>query len=119
MLDTTKALPMLESLSSPPRLAIYRLLVKTGPDGLVAGEIAASLELAPSRLSFHLKDMTRAGLITATSEGRYQRYRLRVGAMVELIDFLSADCCAGRPELCGVVALAPACCTPTDCQETP
>lgn len=119
MLDTREALPMLESLSSPSRLAIYRLLVKTGPGGLVAGEIAAALTLAPSRLSFHLKDMARAGLIEASAEGRYQRYRLRVGAMVELIDFLTADCCAGRPELCGIVALTPACRTPTDCQETP
>jgi len=64
-----------ESLSSGVRLDIYRLLVRIGPDGLVAGDIAAKLELPPTKPVVHSKALTQAGLVTVTQEGRYQRYR--------------------------------------------
>lgn len=107
MMNSTEALPIFDCLASPLRLAIYRQLLAAGPAGLVAGEISAALALAPSKASFHFKTLLQAGLISADSEGRHQRYRLRPGVMAELIAFLTADCCAGHPERCGLVALTP------------
>lgn len=110
-MNSETAVTVFESLSSPVRLAIYRLLVKAGPEGLVAGQIASEQGLAANNASFHLKALTQAGLIGAEAEGRFLRYRAKVGVMVELIAFLTDDCCAGHPELCGAVALAPDCAT--------
>ncbi|MDN4300650.1 helix-turn-helix domain-containing protein, partial [Citrobacter freundii] len=69
------ATQVFESLASDIRLDIYRLLVKAGPQGMVAGQIASSLAIAPNNLSFHLKAMTRVGLLSVEQEGRFQRYR--------------------------------------------
>lgn len=113
-MNSETAALVFESLSSPVRLAIYRLLVKAGPSGLVAGHIASEQGLAANNASFHLKALTQAGLIAAEAEGRFLRYRAKVGVMVELIAYLTDDCCAGHPELCGAVALTPDC-TPTSC----
>ena len=113
-MNSETAVLVFESLSSPVRLAIYRLLVKAGPSGLVAGHIASEQGLAPNNASCHLKALTQAGLIAAEAEGRFLRYRAKVGVMVELIAYLTDDCCAGHPELCGAVALTPDC-TPTSC----
>jgi protein-tyrosine-phosphatase len=79
-----------ESLASGVRLDIYRLLVKTGPQGLVAGEIGSALEVPPTNLSFHLKALTHAQLVAVVQEGRYQRYRANLGLMQELIAYLTA-----------------------------
>lgn len=95
-----KAVTIFESLSSGVRLDVYRLLVKQGPEGLVAGDIAAKLELPPTNLSFHLKALTHAQLVSVEQEGRYQRYRANIPLMVELIGYLTDECCAGRPEQC-------------------
>ncbi len=108
-MNSETAVLVFESLSSPVRLAIYRLLVKAGPSGLVAGQIASEQGLAANNASFHLKALTQAGLIAAKAEGRFLRYRAKVGVMVELIAYLTDDCCAGHPELCGAVALTPIC----------
>ena len=89
-----------ESLSSHIRLDIYRLLVRTGPDGMVAGDIAAKLELPATNLSFHLKALTRAGLASVTQEGRYQRYSANIPLMADLIAYLTEECCSGHPEKC-------------------
>lgn len=99
-MDKHRALALFESLSSGVRLDVYRLLVQKGPTGMVAGEIAAALGVPPTNLSFHLKALTQAGLITVAPEGRYQRYRANLALMQELIAFLTEECCAGRPELC-------------------
>jgi DNA-binding transcriptional ArsR family regulator len=99
-MDTSLATTVFESLSSGLRLDIYRLLVKTGPQGLVAGEIGAALGVVPTNLSFHLKALTHAQLVNVVQEGRFQRYRANLGLMQELIAYLSAECCAGHPELC-------------------
>ena len=99
-MDKTTATTVFESLASGVRLDVFRLLVKQGPEGLVAGEIAAALGLPATNLSFHLKALTQAGLLTATQEGRYQRYRAHIALMVELIAYLSDECCAGQPALC-------------------
>ena len=90
----------LASLASGLRLDIYRLLVREGPEGVVAGEIAAAMEVPPTNLSFHLKALTQAGLLSVTQEGRFQRYRANLGLMQGLIDYLTAECCAGHPEQC-------------------
>ena len=94
------ATTVFESLSSGVRLDIYRLLVKTGPMGLDVGEIGSTLEVPPTNLSFHLKALTQAQLVSVVQEGRYQRYRANLALMQDLIAYLTAECCAGHPEQC-------------------
>ena len=103
------ATTIFESLSSGVRLDAYRLLVKKGTDGMVAGEIASALDIPPTNLSFHLKALTQAGLVSVTAEGRYQRYRANLPLMQDLIDYLTAECCAGHPEECVDLRAAQAC----------
>lgn len=108
-MDTSSAVGIFESLSSPRRLDAFRLLVKHGSEGRVAGEIAAVLDIAPANLSFHLKGLTQAGLVTVVQEGRFQRYRANIPLMLELIAYLTEECCAGQPEKC-VEFRAESCC---------
>ncbi len=100
------AVSIFESLSSGVRLDVYRLLVRTGPEGMVAGEIGSTLGVPPTNLSFHLKALTQASLLTVVQEGRYQRYRANLALMQDLIAYLTAECCAGHPELCAQPAIA-------------
>lgn len=100
-MDRTTATTVFESLASGVRLDVFRLLVKKGSEGLVAGEIASTLGIPPTNLSFHLKAMTHAGLVSVTSEGRFQRYRANLVLMVDLIAYLTEECCAGQPGQCG------------------
>ncbi|MFI3178400.1 MAG: helix-turn-helix domain-containing protein [Methylococcaceae bacterium] len=104
------ATTLFESLASGVRLDIFRLLVKNAPDGLVAGEIATLLALPPTNLSFHLKALTQAGLLGVIQEGRYQRYRVNLPLMQELIAYLTAECCTGNPAQCFESNLASDCC---------
>ena len=99
-MNKSSALTVFESLSSGVRLDIYRLLVKQGPQGLVAGEIASTLAVPPTNLSFHLKALTQAQLVSVVQEGRFQRYRANLALMQELIAYLTEECCAGHPEQC-------------------
>ncbi|WP_025917728.1 helix-turn-helix transcriptional regulator [Herminiimonas sp. CN] len=108
-MDITTATTVFESLASGIRLDIYRLLVRIGPAGLVAGEIASALDIAPTNLSFHLKTLTQANLLKAAQEGRFQRYRANMALMQDLITYLTEECCAGHPELCGAACPAPIC----------
>lgn len=101
-MQKTTAVTLFESLASGVRLDLYRLLVRKGLEGMVAGDVAAALDLPPTNLSFHLKAMTQAGLLTVAQEGRYQRYRANLPLMLDLITYLTAECCAGRPEQCVV-----------------
>jgi len=94
------ATTIFESLASGVRLDVFRLLVKQGPDGLVAGEIATTLNVPPTNLSFHLKALSQARLVTVQQEGRFQRYRANIPLMVELIGYLTDECCAGHPGQC-------------------
>lgn len=104
-MDKQTATAIFESLASGVRLDIYRLLVKTGPQGLVAGEIGSALEVPPTNLSFHLKALTHSELVAVVQEGRYQRYRANMALMHELISYLTAECCAGQPQLCAPASL--------------
>ena len=114
-MDKLAATLMFESLSSGIRLDIYRLLVKAGPDGLVAGDIATALALPPNNTSFHLKTLTQAGLLSATQECRFQRYRANMRLMTELIDYLTAECCTGNPDQCADLSLPVSnCCGPNE-----
>lgn len=103
-MDRLLATGIFESLSSTVRLDVFRLLVKQGHEGMVAGDIGTTLGIAPTNMSFHLKAMAHAGLVSATQEGRYQRYRANLPLMVELIAYLTDECCSGHPEQCGAVS---------------
>jgi DNA-binding transcriptional ArsR family regulator len=100
IVDKRTAVALFESLSSGIRLDVYRLLVRHGREGLVAGQIATTLDVPPANLSFHLKAMTHAGLVNAEQEGRFQRYRANLTLMFELVAYLTAECCAAHPEQC-------------------
>lgn len=99
-MEASLATRVFESLASSLRLEVYRLLVRKGTEGMVAGEIAATLGVPPTNLSFHLKALTQAGLLTVEQEGRYQRYRANLAMMLDLITYLADECCAGQPEQC-------------------
>jgi DNA-binding transcriptional ArsR family regulator len=100
-MNSKDAVTCLAALAHDQRLAIFRLLVKEGPSGLPAGEIAEVVGATPTAASFHLKELDRAGLIHATRDGRYIRYAVHFDGMRKLLTFLTEDCCQGQPELCG------------------
>jgi len=100
-MDDHDALLALAALANEHRLKVFRLLVRVGPGGLPAGEIASKVGVSPTALSFHLKELDRAGLIVPARDGRYVRYAVKVEGMRALLTFLTQDCCQGRPELCG------------------
>ncbi|EAW0681349.1 ArsR/SmtB family transcription factor [Salmonella enterica] len=103
------ATTIFESLASGVRLDVYRLLIRMGTEGMVAGEIAAELNLPATNLSFHLKALTQAGLLTVEQEGRYQRYRANIPLMLDLIAWLTEECCSGHPEQCASFRAGSAC----------
>lgn len=94
---TKSAITALAALAQESRLAIFRLLVTVGPEGLAASKIAEQLEVPSSSLSFHLKELSHAGLIVAQQDGRFIIYSANFTAMNELIAFLTESCCAGEP----------------------
>ncbi|NHR08456.1 helix-turn-helix transcriptional regulator [Chromobacterium haemolyticum] len=108
-MENKTATQIFESLSSGIRLDIYRLLVRQGLEGMVAGQIASTLNLPANNASFHLKGMSHAGLVSVEQEGRYQRYRANLSLMLELIAYLTEECCAGHPEQCAGLP-ADSCC---------
>jgi len=115
MMDERQALSAFAALAQEHRLRIVRHLVTAGPDGLAAGALAAEIGVSVTNLSFHLKELTHAGLIQSRREGRSIIYSATYPALSGLIEFLMKDCCQGHPEVCtpAVAALA-ACCTPTE-----
>jgi len=104
-MDDQDAIAALSALAQEHRLRLFRTLVKEGPSGLAAGEIAARLGIASSALSFHLAHLERAGLIRSWRVGRHIYYAVEVEGMRALLAFLTEDCCQGHPEICGGVAL--------------
>jgi ArsR family transcriptional regulator len=95
------AVSALSALAHEHRLRIFRLLVTAGPSGVPAGAIAEKIGISPTGTSFHLKELDRAGLVTATRQGRFVRYAVHVEGMRQLLAYLTQDCCQGQPELCG------------------
>ncbi len=94
-METKDIIAALGALAQETRLAIYRLLVETGPAGLPVGAIAEQLGLANATLSFHLKELTSAGLTSATPSGRSIIYAANFVTMNDLIQYLTENCCAG------------------------
>jgi len=99
-MDEATATRALGAMAQPTRLAVFRLLVREGPDGLPAGEVAARLGVQPATLSFHFAQMERAGLLVARRQSRQILYAADMGAMRALVGFLLDDCCHGHPEVC-------------------
>jgi DNA-binding transcriptional ArsR family regulator len=100
-MDMHDAVISLAALAHEQRLKIFRLLVREGPGGLPASDIAEAVGASPTAASFHLKELDRAGLISATRDGRYVRYAVHVEGMRQLLTYLTEDCCQGNPQLCG------------------
>jgi ArsR family transcriptional regulator len=94
-METTQAIQSLSALAQPSRLAIFRLLIQAGPQGMAAGQIGERLDLAPATLSFHLAGLTRAGLAQSRQEGRFVIYRADFQNMNGLVAFLTENCCGG------------------------
>src|SRR5580658_3786606 len=106
-MEEKQALSCLADLAQETRLAVFRLLVQQGPEGMAAGEIASRLSVPSPTLSFHLKELERAGLIQATRRQRQIIYATDYAGMRAMIDFIMRDCCQGHPELCvGMIASA-------------
>jgi|SRR5688572_11566643 ArsR family transcriptional regulator len=110
-MDVSQALSSLAALSQETRLAIVRLLVRAGREGVPAGAVAEAVKVSASNVSFHLKELERASLIEARREARSIIYTANYATIRGLIAFLMKDCCGGHPDICGP-ALADACCTP-------
>lgn len=92
-MKTTSVLAALAALAQETRLAVYRLLVEHAPEGLPAGRIAEHLGTAPPSLSFHLKELTRAGLIAPRPDGRFVWYAANLDAMNGVVGYLTENCC--------------------------
>ena len=97
MMKGTRIVQCLGALSHEYRLAIYRLLIKHGPDGLPAGTIGSRVGLTPSSLTFHLQALQRTGLIKQARAGRQLFYRADFAAMNELVGYLTDECCIASP----------------------
>lgn len=95
------AVDALSALAHSSRLAVFRLLVRAGSDGVAAGDIAREVGALPNTLSTHLTILGNVGLIHSRREGRSIIYSADYDRMRDLLGFLVADCCAGRPEICG------------------
>jgi DNA-binding transcriptional ArsR family regulator len=106
-MEVKTAVTTLTALAQETRLRIFRLLVQAGPAGLAAGQIAEKLGIPSATLTFHLKELSHAGLIDSEREGRWIRYSLRIEGIQDLLNYLLHDCCKGRPEICGPGGCAP------------
>jgi DNA-binding transcriptional ArsR family regulator len=102
-MEMKQAIKALSALASPHRLNIFRMLVRQGPEGLPAGDIASRLGLPSSSLSFHLSQMEAAGLIVGHRVQRQIIYAADTQGIKTLLTYLTADCCNGDPELCGML----------------
>ena len=96
-MESLDAVTALAALAQHTRLAIFRLLVQTGPGGMAAGQLGSALDLAPATLSFHLKELSHAGLVKSRQDGRFIIYSADFEGMNALLGFLTENCCEGRP----------------------
>ncbi len=100
-MESKNAIEAFSALSQEARLMTLKQLVTAGPAGIAAGVIAATLKIPPPTMSFHLKELERAGLILSRKEGRSVIYAADYGGIRDVIDYLLADCCQGDRRLCG------------------
>lgn len=99
-MDKKTAVSALAALAQETRLSIFRLLIEAGPQGVAAGRIAEKLDVAAATLSFHLKELHRAGLVTSRQESRFIYYAADFERMAALMTFLTHNCCRGMPDEC-------------------
>jgi ArsR family transcriptional regulator len=98
LLQTTPSIvSALAALAQESRLAIFRTLVQAGPAGLSAGKIGEATSIAPSSISFHMKELSHANMVTARNEGRFVIYTANFETMNQLLAFLTENCCGGNP----------------------
>jgi DNA-binding transcriptional ArsR family regulator len=112
-MESNQVVQRLSALAQVSRLAVFRLLVRAGREGVSAGEIARALQITPNTLSTQLNILAHAGLITSRRASRSIIYAANYDGMSELLLYLMEDCCQGRPEVCGPlaeVAVRGACC---------
>lgn len=102
-LDELSAVKALAALAQVQRLRVFRALVVAGPDGLTPGVMAGELAVAPSALSFHLKELAHSGLVSSEPRGRNLIYRADIGQMNALLGYLTEHCCEGQA--CGVASV--------------
>lgn len=114
-MEIKAAVTALAALAQETRLSIYRLLVEAGPEGVAAGRIGETLKVPGATMSFHLKELVRAGLVSARQKKQFIYYAVDFERMAELMTFLTQNCCHGMPQECITVvetALG-SCCAPT------
>jgi DNA-binding transcriptional ArsR family regulator len=112
-MESNDAIKRLSALAQDARLAVFRLLVKAGPEGLAAGEIARQLDVPANTLSAQLLLLANAQLVRARRDGRSIIYSINFESMRDLLVFLTEDCCGGRAEVCAPLAeIASRCCPP-------
>ncbi len=99
-MNNQSAVTLLTSIANEARLAIFRRLVQAGSNGLAAGAISEQLSIPNSTLSFHLKELSHAGLIHAKQESRFIYYSANYAAMNDLLAYLTENCCAGEQSCC-------------------
>lgn len=95
MIKSAQVVKALAALAQPTRLAIFRLLVTCGPEGMAAGRMAEKLKVSPATLSFHFKTLSHAGLIESRQESRFVYYAANFTAMNNMLAYLTENCCAG------------------------
>jgi ArsR family transcriptional regulator, arsenate/arsenite/antimonite-responsive transcriptional repressor len=103
-MDETEVVKSLAALAQPVRLKVFRALVVAGEVGMLPGTMAEGLEIPPNTLSFHLKELLHAGLVTQERASRNLIYRAAYGHMNELLSYLTQNCCQGTP--CALVGVA-------------
>ena len=99
-MDQSLAVTALGALAQDTRLTVFRLLVRAGPKGMIAGAIADHIGVPGSTMSHHLAALERAGLVVSKRESRQIHYTANFEGMRGLLGFLMKDCCQGNPELC-------------------
>jgi len=100
MMKSAQVVKALAALAQPTRLAIYRLLVARGPEGVAAGQVAEKLKVAPATLSFHFKTLSHAGLVGSRQDGRYVYYTANFAVMNDMVAYLTENCCGGNQDAC-------------------
>lgn len=111
-MKSKQAISALSALAHDGRLAAFRLLIKAGPEGMAAGDIAARLKMPPSSLSTNLLLLSNADLVVSRRDGRSIVYRANYDAMRDLLGFLIEDCCNGSSEICTPLAATLTTCAP-------
>lgn len=96
-MNTLSVVTALAALAQESRLSVFRLLVQAGPQGMPAGKISEAAGIPPSSLSFHLKELAHAGLVTSRNEGRFVIYAASFTQMNALLTYLTENCCGGNP----------------------